>query len=256
MVDSSRQEDIRRRYLLDIVARADAKDNHTGPCSQPALATRKDPSMQMPIVRLHDHLVEPSSEVLGRAFFDDPMMTYILPEEEKRANRLSWLMGMGVRYGQQLGEVYTTQGEVLGTAVWLPPGKTDVEPEVMMQLGMAEGPTHLGEDAFERFLAFMGFCQPLHQQALSTAPHWYLMILGVDPFCQGQGIGGRLIQPVLQQADQQGLPCYLETAKERNLPFYRKHGFQVLVATQMPDGPRVWTMLRPAPQKKNPPQSR
>lgn len=48
-------------------------------------------------------------------------------------------------------------------------------------------------------------------------------------------------------ADADGLPCYLETMKERNVVFYEKHGFQVVVGDDLPKGgPHFWTMKRPA----------
>ena len=53
------------------------------------------------------------------------------------------------------------------------------------------------------------------------------------------------MQPVLREADVGGLSCYLETAKERNLAFYRKHGFEVVKEQTLgTDGPIFWTMLR------------
>ena len=43
------------------------------------------------------------------------------------------------------------------------------------------------------------------------------MILGVDP--PRQGVGGAPIQPrYLAHTDVEGLPCYLETMKTRNVP--------------------------------------
>ena len=73
------------------------------------------------------------------------------------------------------------------------------------------------------------------------------MILGGDRDKQGQGVGSSLVAPMLARADAEGLPCYLETMKERNVAFYEKHGFQVVVEDDLPKGgPHFWTMKRPA----------
>jgi ribosomal protein S18 acetylase RimI-like enzyme len=85
--------------------------------------------------------------------------------------------------------------------------------------------------------------EPTHER-LVPEPHWYLMILGVDPPHQGRGVGGTLIRPTLARADAEGVRCYLETAKERNLAFYRRHGFEVAAEDDVPDGPHVWMMTR------------
>ena len=90
----------------------------------------------------------------------------------------------------------------------------------------------------------IGYTERLHPRAM-PGPHWYLMALGVAPASQGQGIGGRLIRPVLARADAAGLPCYLETETERNVTFYRKHGFAVLTAEAPPGHDLLlWTMAR------------
>ena len=86
-----------------------------------------------------------------------------------------------------------------------------------------------------------------HRQ-LAPEPHWYLMILGVDPPHQGRGVGGELMQPVLAQCDRDGLPAYLETQKARNVPFYRKHGFEVLRETEAPSGGPHWWLMKRAPR--------
>ena len=58
-------------------------------------------------------------------------------------------------------------------------------------------------------------------------------------------VGGALLQPGLEKADRERVPCYLETAKEINVRFYEKHGFQVVKKVDLPrGGPPVWTMLR------------
>ena len=109
---------------------------------------------------------------------------------------------------------------------------------------MIAAPLRLGWAPFRRLMNVMTCIEPLHKRDVPAA-HWYLMSLGVDPPRQGQGVGGRLIQPILARADAERLPCYLETMKERNLPFYRRHGFEVVVEDVIPKGgPRFWTMRR------------
>jgi N-acetylglutamate synthase-like GNAT family acetyltransferase len=82
-------------------------------------------------------------------------------------------------------------------------------------------------------------------EALHPAePHWYLAVLGIEPERQGEGNGGALIQPVLEDCDRQEVPAYLETARERNVDFYTRHGFRVTDELELPDGPPVWLMWR------------
>ncbi len=187
--------------------------------------------------------VKRAGKVLGRAFFDDPMTEYMFPDEATRERPNRWLMEKGAAYGLRYGEVHTTAG-VDGAAVWLPPDDTDMTPLRMLRTGMALAPFRVGMSAFRRFMALTDFTDDLHHRDMPAA-HWYLMILGVEPERQGQGIGGALIEPVVSRADASGLPCYLETMKEINVTFYKKHGFDVVWEGDIPNGaPYMWTMRR------------
>ena len=190
--------------------------------------------------------LDEAGEMLGRAFFDDPLMEYILPDEASRAGKLDWFMRSGAKYGTLYGEVHTTPETVDGAAVWLPPGEADMGLFRMARAGMILGPFKLGPGAFGRFMTLMNYMEELHKRDMPK-DHWYLMILGVDTAKQGQGVGGSIIQPILGRADADGLPCYLETMKERNVVFYEKHGFKVVVEDDLPKGgPHFWTMKREA----------
>ncbi len=76
-------------------------------------------------------------------------------------------------------------------------------------------------------------------------PHWYLWGLAVDPDCQSRGLGTLLMQPGLAQADQEHLPCYLETHAAHNISFYEKRGFKLVRSEKVPgiDVP-FWCFVR------------
>ena len=75
--------------------------------------------------------------------------------------------------------------------------------------------------------------------------HWYLWTVGVQPDSQGKGYASRLIRPMLSRIDKAGLPCYLETLDERNVPVYERLGFKVIDKSIIPDTSFInWAMLR------------
>jgi GNAT superfamily N-acetyltransferase len=194
-------------------------------------------------MRLSDEQLPSAIEVLARAFFDDPLFTWVEPDEARRVRLMPWIMGVGTRYGGLFGEVYGPTDRLAGAAVWLPPGDSVATPERLEQAGFIDPVAAMGEVGLERFGAFMDHAEAVHHQQMPE-DHWYLMILGVDPPLQGRGLGGTILQPMLRRVDAEGLPCYLETAKERNLPFYRRHGFEVVHDGCLPGGPRFWGMRR------------
>lgn len=187
-----------------------------------------------------------AGEVLARAFYDDPLMNYLIPEPERRTKALPWFMTVAATFGNRYGEVETTSGAVEGSAIWLLPGKTHMPPLQMMRCGMYAAPWKLGFGNLMRFMKTMEFVEKIHKEQ-APEDHWYLMVLGVEPQRQGQGIGSALMQPALAKADAAHLPAYLETQKEINVTLYRRHGFDVVVETDLPDnGPHIWCMKRPA----------
>lgn len=196
------------------------------------------------VIPLARHQAQEAGDVLGRAFFDDPVTIWILPGEAKRRRVLPWFFRLVLRYGERHGVVHTTAGSVQGAAAWLPPERPH---ESTIGLLGAEALFLLfrfrpGE--LVRALTATSHFERLHKRD-APARHWYLSALGVDPPCQGKGLGGDLLQPVLARADREGLPCYTETAKEINVAFYRKHRFEVVVEGSLPrGGPRYWTLLR------------
>jgi GNAT superfamily N-acetyltransferase len=76
-------------------------------------------------------------------------------------------------------------------------------------------------------------------------PHWYLAMLGTHPSHQGKGLASGLLTPVLYECDAEGIPAYLESSKEANIPFYERHGFRVQHLLKVPEGcPPIWAMWR------------
>ncbi len=191
--------------------------------------------------------VTEASEMLARAFHDDPPNVWLFPDEEMRRRALLGNFVIAARYGLQYGEVFTTPNTAEGVAIWLPPDDPLPSTIRMMRVGFlhfVSSPFRFGFGPFSRFMAFMDRMEKLHKRD-APGRHWYLMTLGVDPPHQGRGTGGALMQPVLERADCDRLPCYVETAKEINVSFYQKQGFEVVVEEDLPGGgPRFWTMKR------------
>jgi len=194
----------------------------------------------MEVVRIGKDRLGEASDVLARAFHDDPAWVWLVPDETRRERLLPWLFRVG--FDVTAADVYVTAGPVLGAARWLPPGRAAmrVGPTLRalvttpLRLGAATGP----------FLAYGRAVEQLRAD-VAGAPHWYLAGIGVDPAVQRQGIGSALLRPGVTAAAASGLATVLLTNNEANLPFYESHGFVVVRQGRTPEGgPRAWAMVR------------
>jgi len=196
-------------------------------------------------VRLDPARRAQAAEMLTRAFTEDPAYSYIFPDEAERARSTRKLWHAVIGFCLTYGEVWTTP-ELAGAAGWLAPGKASFSLGQMVRTGfeLPRAWLQFGGSGRRRAMEIMVYLERLHKSGM-PGPHWYLQVLGVEPALQGQGIGGRLLQPVLARADAAGLPCYLETESERNVTFYRRHGFEVLTEGPAPGHDvMLWTMAR------------
>lgn len=201
--------------------------------------------MNTPVVKLKRSQIDAASEVLAQAFNNDPMFRYFaLEDEPARLDLINWVAKTILRYSQHYNHIYTTQDDLKGIAVWLPPGKYPLNDLRLLLSGLYRIPPKLRFNRFRQLIALYSKIEEYHQQDLPEK-HWYLNMLGVSPAYQSQGVGSLLLQPILKQADQEKLPCYLETSTEKGVRFYQKQGFQVLRSgTFLEMNLSYWTLKR------------
>jgi GNAT superfamily N-acetyltransferase len=74
-------------------------------------------------------------------------------------------------------------------------------------------------------------------------PHSHLGPLAVDAPLQGRGIGAEIMGEYTRRLDEAGELGYLETDRPENVPFYERHGFEVVGEEPVLDVPN-WFMSR------------
>ena len=176
--------------------------------------------------------------VLADAFYDDPVGHWLDPDDTTRAARLARLFELwATAFTLPHGEVLRV-GEA-GAALWLPPGRWQVPPLVLLR--------HLPRlgRIFGRRTALLLRGQKSLERHHPRTPHWYLPAIGVATADQGRGVGSALLGAVLERCDRDGVPAYLEATCERNRDLYARHGFDLRDdVIHLPDGPPLWPMWR------------
>ncbi|KAB7754156.1 GNAT family N-acetyltransferase [Mycolicibacterium mucogenicum] len=184
------------------------------------------------------------SHTLARAFADDPVMTWMLPDDGLRRRRLPRLFTALTKY-QHLGhggvEVALSADGIGAAALWDPPGKwqqtrgTELRAVPMMLLTFGTAVLR-GQAAAE-----------LMKKHHPEEPHWYLAVIGSDPTVRGGGFGQALMKSRLDRVDAEHAPAYLESSNPVNVPYYERFGFEVTGEMVLPNGgPSLIPMWRPA----------
>jgi GNAT superfamily N-acetyltransferase len=186
------------------------------------------------------------ARILARAFQDDPVMTWMLPDGRRRARALPRLFGAMIRHhflaggGTEAAE----RGDAVGAAaLWDPPGRWKqtrreellMMPSVLLAMGAR---SVRGQQLTE-----------LMKQHHPEEPHWYLAVIGSDPTVRGGGFGHALMRSRLDRVDAEHAPAYLESSNPDNVPYYLRFGFEVtgeivLPAVDGQAGPTMTPMWR------------
>ena len=184
--------------------------------------------------------IDAMAHTLQRAFFDDPVIRWMLPDEDRRrrTGTFGWRSWLEILYLPK-AQMYTND-EHTCAALWSPPGNWKVP--LPMQVRMAPRMVRIfGGRRLPLILEGLALIEKKHPD---REPHYTLGVLGTDPDHQGDGIGSALIQPVLDTCDTDGIGAYLESSTPSNVPYYRRFGFEVTEEFTLPQGPPVWGMWR------------
>jgi GNAT superfamily N-acetyltransferase len=174
---------------------------------------------------------------LASAFTNDPVFMWLTPERNRESRlRRFFAQQLAITIGHE--GVFTTD-DYGGVAIWLPPDNWKVAtgdvvrstPAMVRSFGTR----------VPRLLGSLGVIEKNHPK---DPPHWYLEFLGTRADMQRKGVGTSVINLMLDRCDHEAVPAYLEASSPENVPFYRRHGFEVTQDLKLKNGPTVWGMWR------------
>lgn len=182
------------------------------------------------------------ANVLAQAFYDDPVMSWMLPDDGSRLKALTRAFAPLARFHflpRAGSEVGLRDGTVGAATLWDPPGqrKGSRMEELLMMAPMLW--------AFRSRVSASMQVMELMEEHHPEEPHWYLMVIGSDPAVRGGGFGHALMRSRLDRCDAEGVPAYLENSNPKNESYYMRFGFEVMGEIKLPDGgPSMWPMWR------------
>lgn len=162
------------------------------------------------------HLVD----ILTQAFANNRSVNFVVKQDQKRLLRIRRLMQYALATCQDFGAVWQSEDHKACALTILPDQKRITVNSVMRDIQLATSTTGLTN--VPRTLAREARIQSCHP----ATPFCHLWFIAVEQESQGQGIGSTLLKNVVKHYQTQYRPIYLETSTLRNLPWYKKQGFQ------------------------------
>jgi GNAT superfamily N-acetyltransferase len=179
--------------------------------------------------------------VLSRAFYDDPIFRWIFPDDEQRAASLPAFFAVFAEPFAPHDAVFTAAGG-RGAALWLPPGRELVAEEQAAEFGRRVLDASGTQADASRMQAALELLDANHPHE----PCWFLNFVGVDPSLQGRGVGSTLLRVVLDRADREGTPAFLDATSAENRRLYERHGFVGTRELSVDGSPPFYSMWRAA----------
>jgi len=141
----------------------------------------------------------------------------------RRRAVLAQYFAYSIQEGNDMGRCVHLADRTRGVAVWLLPQAANVRLRAAQSKRVFLEAT-LDPEGCANYYRIVNF---MSAQAVSVVDDdaWYLSIVAVDPAAQGQGLGRKLLEPTIAEADRVSATCYLETFSTRSVSFYGRLGF-------------------------------
>jgi ribosomal protein S18 acetylase RimI-like enzyme len=180
-----------------------------------------------------------SVNVLNDAFSEDSMWKEVFDDEDK--NRV--LTEVMVRFCLKYGNVFATSDNLEGVMAITPHDK-DMTALRIIRSGAFFLSMKIASES--KKMKVLSNAIEEAKKSLNLGPYIHLLIMGVSQEFQGKGFGGILLRAVIEKAETERIPIYLETQKEENIDFYEKYGFSVKKKIILPEPLNLpmWLMVR------------
>jgi ribosomal protein S18 acetylase RimI-like enzyme len=177
--------------------------------------------------------------VLDNAFSEDSMWKEVFTDEDK--NRV--LTEVMVRFCLKYGNVYSTSDNLEGVMAIAP---HDKEMNLFRIIRSGAFSLSIKISSESKIMKVLSNTVEAAKISLNLGPHIHLLIMGVSQEFQGKGFGGKLLRALIEKAETEIKPIYLETQKEENVGLYEKYGFSVKKKIILPEPLNLpmWLMVR------------
>lgn len=160
-------------------------------------------------------------DILTTSFYENQSVNYIINQDSKRESRIRALMDYSFEVCSSFGDVFLSDDKKSCALIVYPDKKRATLKSTLLDVKLIL--QAVGISNISKTLKREKLINSIQPKMLMT----YLWFIGVDRDAQGQGIGSKLLQEIIDYSNSISRPIYLETSTVRNLPWYDKFGFEV-----------------------------
>lgn len=160
-------------------------------------------------------------DILTKSFDTNQSVNYIAKQDGKRLKRISALMDYSFEVCYMFGDVFLSDDRKACALILYPDKKKTTLKSILLDIKLIF--SCIGVENIKKALARESKIKRLQPKELM----YYLWFIGVDPKYQNEGIGSILLNEIIKDSKHKRRPIYLETSTLKNLPWYKKYGFQI-----------------------------
>ena len=188
------------------------------------------------------------AEIAADAYENYPLHNWFTKGKyDKKASKL--IMQISLKTMTEDAIIYADSEEMNGFAVWLPFGFTGSKTLPFLFNGGLHLIFHSGFGIIGRLLTYENYAMNLKKEYTDNYD-WYLYNLSIKKEAQGKGIASKLMKPMLQFCDDEGMVAYLETNKQSNVGLYCHYGFNLMKEERIPKSDVIHYAMVRQPRSK------
>lgn len=161
------------------------------------------------------------SNILTEAFSNDPCIGW-LTAPCKKTNKIRTMVDYTIDEAFSNGHVFV-EDNLKGATLWL----TEQKENLSFRL-LKRNFRYWAKNGTASSLRALKLKRLSHQNFPKKRNYIYLMMVGVKKNAQGEGIGSKLLRPILSAAKKVNIPVFLDTCNLTNVSIYQKMGFKII----------------------------
>jgi len=160
-------------------------------------------------------------DILTKSFDTNQSVNYIAKQDGKRLKRIRALMDYSFEVCYMFGDVFLSDDRKACALILYPDKKKTTLKSILLDIKLIF--SCIGVENIKKALVRESKIKQLQPKTTM----YYLWFIGVDPEHQNEGIGSVLLDEIINDSKNKQRPIYLETSTLKNLPWYKKYGFQI-----------------------------